>query len=114
VTGLGLCAAEGIGDALAGGISLPVDAVGVDLQQDRDVMPGCSSEWNQRPAFASSVPPVNDHPLDLVSALEDCEDPGDRGCSQEPPYIAISEACGRSDSGPRAASPAAMGLSLAI
>ena len=31
---LGVLAAEGVGDALVGGISLPVDAVRVDLQQD--------------------------------------------------------------------------------
>ena len=32
--------AKGVGDALVGGISLPVDAVGVDLQQDGDAVPG--------------------------------------------------------------------------
>jgi hypothetical protein len=32
--------AEGVGDALVHGISLPVDAVRVDLQQDRDAVPG--------------------------------------------------------------------------
>jgi len=35
-----ILAAERVGDALAGGISLPVDAVGVDLEQDRDAVPG--------------------------------------------------------------------------
>jgi hypothetical protein len=30
--------AEGVGDALVGGISLPVDAVGVDLEQDGDAV----------------------------------------------------------------------------
>ena len=38
--GLGVLGAEGVGDALVGGIGLPVDAVGVDLQQDRDAVPG--------------------------------------------------------------------------
>jgi hypothetical protein len=33
-------AAEGIGDALAGGIGLVVDAVSVDLEQDGDAVPG--------------------------------------------------------------------------
>jgi hypothetical protein len=32
--------AECVGDALVHGISLPVDAVRVDLQQDRDAVPG--------------------------------------------------------------------------
>jgi hypothetical protein len=35
---LGLGGAEDVGDALVGGISLPVDAVGVDLQQGRDAV----------------------------------------------------------------------------
>jgi hypothetical protein len=30
--------AEGLGDPLVGGISLPVDAVRVDLEQDRDAV----------------------------------------------------------------------------
>ena len=30
---------EGVGDLLVRGISLPVDALGVDLQQDRDAVP---------------------------------------------------------------------------
>jgi hypothetical protein len=40
VAGLGLGGAEGVGDALVGGVGLPVDAVGVDLQQDGDAVPG--------------------------------------------------------------------------
>jgi hypothetical protein len=31
---------DGVGDALVGGISLPVDAVGLDFQQDGDAVPG--------------------------------------------------------------------------
>ena len=31
---------EGVGDALVGGVGLPVDAVGVDLEQDGDAVPG--------------------------------------------------------------------------
>jgi hypothetical protein len=37
---LGVLAAEGVGDALVGGVGLPVDAVGVDLEQDDDAVPG--------------------------------------------------------------------------
>jgi hypothetical protein len=65
---------EGVGDPLVRGVSLPVDAMSVDLQQDRDAVPGGLGEWNHRPAIASSVPPVNDHPLDLTGALEEGED----------------------------------------
>jgi hypothetical protein len=36
-------AAEGVGDALVGGIGLAVDAVGVDLGQDDDAVPGTTS-----------------------------------------------------------------------
>jgi len=41
VARLRLCVldAEGVGDALVGCVGLPVDAVGVDLQQDRDAVP---------------------------------------------------------------------------
>jgi hypothetical protein len=42
--------------------------MGVDLQQDRGAVPRGLGEWNQRPAIASSVPSVNDHPLDLAGA----------------------------------------------
>ena len=42
--GLGLGGAEGVGDALVGGVGLPVDAVGVDLQQDRDAVPGAAGD----------------------------------------------------------------------
>ena len=38
--GLGVLGAEGVGDALVGGVGLPVDAVRVDLQQDGDAVPG--------------------------------------------------------------------------
>ena len=34
--------AEGVGDALVGGVGLPVDAVGVDLEQDSDAVPGAA------------------------------------------------------------------------
>jgi len=40
---LGVLGAEGLGDALVGGGRLAVDAVGVDLQQDRDAMPAGAS-----------------------------------------------------------------------
>jgi len=42
--GLGVLGAEGVGDALVGSISLPVDAVSVDLQQDRDPVPGAAGD----------------------------------------------------------------------
>ena len=42
--GLRLCGAEGVGDPLVGGVSLPVDAVGVDLQQDGDAVPGAAGD----------------------------------------------------------------------
>src|SRR5208337_3892958 len=44
VTGVFLvvAGAEGLGDALVGGIRLPVDAVRVDLEQDRDAVPGAA------------------------------------------------------------------------
>jgi len=38
--GLGLGDVEGVGDALVGGVSLAVDAVGVDLEQAGDAVPG--------------------------------------------------------------------------
>jgi hypothetical protein len=31
--------AEGVADALVGGVGLAVDAVGVDLEEDRDAVP---------------------------------------------------------------------------
>jgi hypothetical protein len=36
--------AAGVGDALVGGTSLPVDAVGVDLEQDRYAVPGVAGD----------------------------------------------------------------------
>ena len=42
--GRGVLGAEGVGDAPVGGISLPVYAVGVDLQQDRDAVPGAAGD----------------------------------------------------------------------
>jgi hypothetical protein len=42
-----LCAvgiAQSFGDALVGGVSLPVDAVGVDLEQDGDAVPGAAGD----------------------------------------------------------------------
>jgi hypothetical protein len=38
-------AAEGVGDALVGGVGLAVDAVGVDLEQDRDAVPGAAGDF---------------------------------------------------------------------
>ena len=39
---LGVLDAEGVGDPLVRGVSLPVDAVGVDLQQDKE--PGTAGD----------------------------------------------------------------------
>jgi hypothetical protein len=36
--------AEGVGDALVGGVGLPVDAVGVDLAQDGDAVPSAAGD----------------------------------------------------------------------
>ena len=36
--------AEGVGDALVGGISLPVDAMRVDLEQNGDAVPGAAGD----------------------------------------------------------------------
>jgi hypothetical protein len=41
---LGVLGAEGLGDALVGGGGLAVDAVGVDLEQDRDAVPGAAGD----------------------------------------------------------------------
>lgn len=41
--GLGVLGAEGVGDPLVRGVSLPVDTMSVDLQQNRDVAPGASA-----------------------------------------------------------------------
>ena len=46
--GLGLGGGEGVGDALVGGISLAVDAVGVDLEQDSDAVPGAAGDLGRR------------------------------------------------------------------
>jgi hypothetical protein len=37
----GIPGAESVGDALVGGVGLPVDAVGVDLEQDGDDSSRC-------------------------------------------------------------------------
>src|SRR3984957_14537537 len=42
--GLALGGAEGGGNALLGGVGLPVDAVGVDLEQDGDTVPGAAGD----------------------------------------------------------------------
>jgi hypothetical protein len=41
---LGFLGAEGVGDALVGGVGLPVDAVRVDLQQDGYDVPGAAGD----------------------------------------------------------------------
>ena len=41
---LGVLGAKGVGDALVGGVGLPVDAVGVDLEQDGDAVPGAAGD----------------------------------------------------------------------
>src|ERR1017187_6793531 len=39
---------EGVGDALVGGAGLAVDAVGVDLEQDGDAVPGAAGDFGGR------------------------------------------------------------------
>jgi hypothetical protein len=43
-----LLGTESIGDPLVGGIRVPIDAVGVDLQQDRDAAPGAAGDLGGR------------------------------------------------------------------
>jgi hypothetical protein len=46
---------EGIGDALVGGVGLTVDAVGVDLEQDGDGVPGAGGDLGRgHPEFSHS------------------------------------------------------------
>ena len=40
----GVLGAEGVGDALVGGVVPPVDAVRVDLEQDGDAVPGAAGD----------------------------------------------------------------------
>jgi hypothetical protein len=55
---LGVLGAEGIGDALVCGIGLPVDAVGADLEQDRDAVPGAAATSGRTPrSWAVEIPP---------------------------------------------------------
>jgi len=54
-SGLGVLGAEGVGDALVGGVGLTVDAVGVDLEQDRDAVPGAADDLGRgTPEFSHS------------------------------------------------------------
>jgi hypothetical protein len=55
--------AEGLGDALVGGGRLAVDAVGVDLEQDRDAEPGAAGDLGRenpgvQPQRDAGVPQV--------------------------------------------------------
>ncbi len=43
-SGLGVLGAEGVGDALVGGLGLPIDAVHADLEQDGDAVPGAAGD----------------------------------------------------------------------
>jgi hypothetical protein len=40
--------AEGVGDELVGGVSLSVDAVGIDLEEDRDAVPRPAGDLGRR------------------------------------------------------------------
>jgi hypothetical protein len=51
-----LTAAEGVGDALVGGVGLAVDAVGVHLQQDDDAMPGAAGDFGRGHAGRTGPP----------------------------------------------------------
>ena len=47
---------EAIGDALAGSVSLPVDAVGVDLQQDSGAVLGAAGDlWSRAPRSSATA-----------------------------------------------------------
>jgi len=52
VTGAGtrLVGCECVGDAVVGGVGLAVDAVGVDLKQDGDAVPGAAGDLGRRDA----------------------------------------------------------------
>jgi hypothetical protein len=47
---LAVLGAEGVGDALVGGVGPPVDAMHIDLQQDGDAVPGTTSNLRRRDA----------------------------------------------------------------
>jgi hypothetical protein len=47
---------RGRGDPLVRGISLPVDAVGVDLQQDRHAAPGPAGDLGRAPLSSAAAP----------------------------------------------------------
>ena len=51
----GVLGAEGIGDALVGGTVLAVDAVGVDLEQHRDAVPGAAGDYSHGHAASSQL-----------------------------------------------------------
>jgi hypothetical protein len=54
-----ILAAEGVGDALVGGVGLAVDAVGVDLEQDDDAVPGAAGDFGGgHPAFRARDTPA--------------------------------------------------------
>ena len=54
---LGVAGAEGLGDPLVGGILLPVDAVRVDLEQDRDALPGAAGDLGRAPRSSATATP---------------------------------------------------------
>jgi hypothetical protein len=55
VAGQGFWGAQGGGDALVGGVGMAVDAVGVDLEQDGDAVPGAAGDLGRGyPEFSQS------------------------------------------------------------
>ena len=48
--------AEGVGDPLVRGVSLPVEAVGVDLRQNRDAVPGPAGGLGGPHSLSSATP----------------------------------------------------------
>ena len=48
--------AEGVGNALVGGSGLAVNAVGVDLEQDRDAVPGAAGDVRVPPQYRRAYP----------------------------------------------------------
>jgi hypothetical protein len=55
---------DGVGDVLVGGVSMPIDAVGVDLEQDGDAAPG-----GGRPRWPVPIADENDPVTRLARAL---------------------------------------------
>ena len=66
--GLGVRGAEGVVDPRVGRVALPVDAVRVDLQQDRDAEPGAAGDLGRgKPQLGQSDTGPGRRPTAAVS-----------------------------------------------